>query len=42
MWLSGVQCSHIVTLINLLGHVLMERLAAKLTKFWYIGDDIQV
>jgi hypothetical protein len=29
--LSKVQCSHMVTLINLLGHILMERLTIKLT-----------
>jgi hypothetical protein len=31
--LSKVQCSHIITLINLLGHLLMERLTIKLTMF---------
>jgi hypothetical protein len=31
--LSKVQCSHIVAFINLLGHVLMERLTIKLTIF---------
>jgi hypothetical protein len=31
--LSKVQCSHIITFINLLGHPLMERLTIKLTIF---------
>jgi hypothetical protein len=42
IWLSKVQCSHIVTFIHLLGHLLMERLKIKLTIFWDIGDVIQV
>jgi hypothetical protein len=31
--LSKVQCSHIITFINLLGHPLMERLTIRLTIF---------
>jgi hypothetical protein len=31
--LTKVQCSHIVTFINLFGHILMERLTTKLTIF---------
>jgi hypothetical protein len=32
-YLSKVQCSHIVTYINLLGHLLMEKLTIILTIF---------
>jgi hypothetical protein len=31
--LSKVQCSHIITFINLLGHIMMERLTIRLTIF---------
>jgi hypothetical protein len=31
--LSKAQCSHIITFINLLGHLLMERLTIKLNTF---------
>jgi hypothetical protein len=34
--------SYIVTFINLIGHLLMQRDTTKLTIFLYIGDGIQV
>jgi hypothetical protein len=40
--LSQVQCSHIVTFIHLLGHLLTERLTIKVTIFSRPGDGIQV
>jgi hypothetical protein len=38
--LSKLQCTHIITFVNLLGFLLMERLTIKLTVFLQIGDGI--
>jgi uncharacterized membrane protein YwaF len=39
---SKLQCSHIITFINLLGLILMENPTIRLVIFWYIGDSIQM
>jgi hypothetical protein len=40
--LQRVQCSHTATLINSLGHLLMERHTIRLNTFCQTGDRIQV
>jgi hypothetical protein len=40
--LPKVRCCHIVTFMNLLGHLLMGRRTVKLTIFRNTGDGIQV
>jgi hypothetical protein len=40
--LSNVKCSQNITFINVLRHLLMERLILKLTIFSQTGDGIQV